>query len=349
MRPLAMVVPGRLDTPTGGYGYDRRMVEGLSRHGWAVEVCELDDSFPEPTAAAVAHADRVFADRPEGTTVLVDGLALGAMPEVIERAAARLRIVAIVHLPLGADISIDPQTAARRAAAERRALAAAALIVVTGRATRTLLAQYGIVDGRLIVIEPGTARARLARGSRGAPLELLTVATLNPTKGHDILMAALASMRHRPWHVTCAGSLNRDPATAERVCAAIRELGLGDRVTLAGELDTVTLDQYYDRADVFVLATRQETYGMAVAEALARGLPVVATTTGAIPDLVGAEAGLLVPPGDTRALAAALETIVGDGELRAQLAAGARRVRERLTDWEHACGAMSAALERLDE
>jgi glycosyltransferase involved in cell wall biosynthesis len=343
-----MAVPGRIDTPTGGYVYDRRMAQGLSRRGWPIEVRELHDSFPYPTAAALEHAARVIGELAAGTGVLVDGLALGAMPEVIEQSAARVRIVALVHLPLGADISIDRSTAARLEASERRALAAAALIVVTGRVTLTLLARYGIAGDKIVVVEPGTAPAPLSRGSGGTPLRLLCVGTLNPIKGHEILMTALSAVPSRNWHLTCAGSLTRHPATAERVGAAIHTLGLDDRVTLAGELDTATLDEHYDRADVFVLATLQETYGMAVAEALARGLPVVSTTTGAIAGLVGVEAGLLVPPGNIEALAGALARIIDDAQLRAQFTQGARRVRDRLPDWEHACDGMAAALDRLD-
>lgn len=343
-----MVVPGRLETLTGGYVYDRRMAQGLSRRGWAVEVRELDESFPHPTPAALDHAARVLGDLPHGTVVLVDGLALGAMPDVIERAAARVRVVAIVHLPLGADVSNDPNTAARLEAFERRALAAAGLIVVTGRSTLALLASYGIANDKIVVVEPGTARAPLARGSDGTPLRLLSVATLNPNKGHEILMTALSTVPCRDWHLTCVGSLTRHPAAAAQVAAAIHRLGLEDRVMLAGELEPVALDEYYDRADVFVLATLQETYCMAVGEALARGLPVVSTTTGAIPDLVGADAGLLAPPGDTEALAGALAQVIGDGRLRARLAAGARRVRDRLPDWDHACEQMDTALGRLD-
>ena len=182
MRPLVIAVPGRLDTPTGGYVYDRRMAQGLSQHGWSVDVCELDDSFPYPTPAALEHATRVLSDLPKGTSVLVDGLALGAMPSVIEQAAARLRIVALVHLPLGVDISIDRNVAARLEACERRSLAAAALIIVTGESTVALLARYGITRNKIVVVEPGTARAPLARGSGGTPLRLLSVGTLNPTK-----------------------------------------------------------------------------------------------------------------------------------------------------------------------
>ena len=348
MPSVVLVVPGRLETRTGGYLYDRRMTDGLRQHGWSVEVRELDESFPYPTPAALGHAARALADVPGGAPVLVDGLALGAMPAVIEREAARLRIVALVHLPLAADVGLDRDTAARVRAAERRALDAAALVIVTGTATLPMLAEYGIAPDKVVVVEPGTAPAPLARGSGGAPLRLLSVATFNPAKGHEILLEALATVSHRDWHLTCAGSLTRHPVTADRVRAAMRRLGLEERVSLVGDLDAARLSECYDNADVFVLATRQETYGMAVAEALAHGLPVVSTTTGAIPDLVGDDAGLLAPPGNTEALAVALARVLRDGGLRARLTEGARRARDRLPSWEQAVGKMTAALGRLD-
>jgi glycosyltransferase involved in cell wall biosynthesis len=350
MPAVVLVVPGRLETLTGGYQYDRCMSDGLARLGWSVEVRELDGSFPYPTPAALAHAARALSGVGDGARLLVDGLALGAMPGVIEHEAARLRIAALVHLPIGADVGLDPDTASRLEADERRALGASALVIATGAATRPMLARYGIPPHRIVVVEPGTARAPLARGSGGAALQLLSVATLNPGKGHEILLEALAAVPAADWHLTCAGSLTRHPATVERVRAAIRRLGLEDRVTLLGELDAEALGKCYDRADVFVLATRQETYGMAVAEALARGLPVVSTTTGAIAGLVGDEAGLLAPPGDAAAFAGALARVLGDREpgLRARLAEGARRVRARLRSWEQAVAEMAAALERLD-
>ena len=348
MPSVVLVVPGRLETRTGGYLYDRRMTDGLRQHGWSVEVRELDESFPYPTPAALEHAARALADVPGGTSVLVDGLALGAMPAVIEREAARLRIVALVHLPLAADVGLDRDTAARLGAAERRALDAAALVIVTGTATLPMLAEYGIAPNKVVVVEPGTAPAPLARGSGGPPLRLLSVATLNPAKGHEILLEALAAVSHRDWQLTCAGSLTRHPATADRVRAAMRRLGLEERVSLVGDLDAARLSECYDNADVFVLATRQETYGMAVAEALAHGLLVVSTTTGAIPDLVGDDAGLLAPPGNTEALTVALARVLGDAGLRARLTEGARRARDRLPSWEQAVGKITAALGRLD-
>ena len=348
MRSVVFIVPGQIDTRTGGYIYDRCMTDGLRQHGWSVEVRELDDSFPYPTPAALQQAAAVLADIREGASVLVDGLALGAMPAVIEREAARLRIVALVHLPLGADIGIDRHVASTLAAAERRALSAAGLVIVTGAATLPLLTEYGVAHDKIAVVEPGTVRAPVARGSGGPTLRLLSVATLNPGKGHEILLEALAAVPDRDWHLTCAGSVTRHPATVERVRATLHRLELEEHVSLVGELDDARLCDQYDKADVFVLATLQETYGMAVAEALAHGLPVVSTMTGAIPDLVGDDAGLLAPPGNVGALAAALARIAADTSLRTRLTAGARRVRARLPSWEQASGTMAAALSQLD-
>jgi glycosyltransferase involved in cell wall biosynthesis len=347
-KSAVLVVPGSLDSRTGGYIYDRRIVEGLRARGWAVAVEQLDASFPRPTTHAVADADAVFARLPNGAVTLVDGLACGAIPEIVERHRSRLRIVALVHLPLAADLGSDDDTATRFAAAERRALAAAALVIVTGRATLQLLAGYELPSSRVVVVEPGTDPAPLARGSSGSPLQLLSVATLNPGKGHAHLLTALAAVPSRDWYLTCAGSLTRHPPTVERMRAMVRDLRLDNHVSLAGDLEAAALEKCYDRSDLFVLATLRETYGMAVAEALAHGLPVVSTRTGAIPELLADAAGLLVPAGDVRAMIDALSRVVGDADFRARLAAGARRVRLTLPRWDQTIAKLATTLESIE-
>jgi glycosyltransferase involved in cell wall biosynthesis len=233
------------------------------------------------------------------------------------------------------------------------------LVIVTGRAAAAALTRWGVPVNLITIVEPGTDRAPLARGSLGKltkpagpaeparPVHLLCVATLNPGKGHDILFRALAAVGHDNWRLTCAGSLDRHPLTVQRLRASLRALGLEDRVSLVGDLDAATLGSCYHDADFFVLATLQETYGMAVAEALGRGLPVVSTSTGAIPELVGDDAGLIVPPGDTGALTDALSRMLDDPHFRARLAEGARRVRDRLPTWEDAVAKTAEALERV--
>jgi glycosyltransferase involved in cell wall biosynthesis len=364
---LYVVIPGDLNARTGGYGYDRRIIAGLRDRGWTIEVRGLDDGFPQPGAAARAQAAQVLAAIPDGATVLVDGLALGALPEEAEREAARLRLIALVHHPLAEETGLDPTVARALEVSERRALAAARAVVVTSRATARRLADYGVAADRITVVEPGTDPAPLARGSLAAilhepsaishqPFEvaLLCVATLTPRKGHELLVSALAAQPNQNWRLTCAGSLDRDPATVARMQALVSAAGLADRVSFAGDLDAEALDVLYDRADLFVLPTLYEGYGMAVAEALARGLPVISTATGAIADLVvgaasaGTEepAGIIVPPGDSRAFADALSRAIGDADLLARLSAGARRVRDRLPTWEAAVAAMAQALQQ---
>lgn len=344
---LYVVVPGDLETRTGGYGYDRRIIAGLRDRGWAVEVVRLDDSFPAPTTAARVHAARSLALIPAGSTVLIDGLALGAIPDEVEREAGRLTIVALVHHPLAAETGLEPARAAALETSERRALAATRAVVVTSRATARALAAYGVIAARITVVEPGTDPARRGSEQTRATREvaLLCVATLTPRKGHELLLRALASIPQRNWTLTCAGSLERDPATVARVRAHIRAADLEDRVSFAGELDAAALAEVYDRADLFVLPTLYEGYGMAVAEALARGIPVISTATGAIQDLVD-EAGMVVPPGDLGAFTAALSRVLGDADLRARLAANARTVRDRLPTWDAAAEGMAGALDR---
>ena len=352
-RPLTVIVPGRLETRTGGYEYDRRIIAGLRGQGWPIDVHELEGTFPYPTEAARKRAADVLAAIPDGTLVLIDGLAGGSLPAEVEHEASRLKIVALVHLPLAAEIGLDRETAGLLEVRERRSLAAAALVVVTGTTTVDALARYGVVRGRIAVVEPGTRPAPLSRGSTGGPLQLLSVAAITAGKGHEILVRALEAIPQRDWRLTCAGSVDRDPSTAERLRRQLRASGLQDRVLMTGELDDDALELCYDSADVFVLATLHETYGMAVAEALAHGLPVVSTTTGAIPELVGAAgngeppAGLLVPPGDREAMTAALSMVVGDPRMRAQFAEGARQVRDRLPTWDTAVDKMSTALRHV--
>lgn len=345
MASLVLVVPGRLDTPTGGSRYNRFMAEGLGRLGWSVDVREIGGAFPQPDEVALGEAARMFARLPSGATIMVDGLALGAMPDLIERESARLIIIALVHLPIAAEVGLDDETAARFEASERRALRAARLVIVTGAAALPLLDRYALPDNRVVVVEPGTHPAPLARGSGGDTPHLLSVATLNPGKGHEVLLQALARVSHRGWRLTCAGSVTRHPATAGQLRDLARGLALDDRVSFVGDVDEVALERCYDMADLFVLASWRETWGMAVAEALARGLPVVSTATGAIPSLVGGDAGLLTEPGDVAGLAEALERAISDETLRAWMAAGARRVRHQLPTWDHAAARMAAALD----
>ncbi len=351
---LSFLIPGSLDARTGGYEYDRRITRALRARGVAVDVVALDGSFPAPTAAARAQAARILSAAPDGAVVMVDGLAFGVMADEASREARRLRLVALVHHPLADETGRTPDQAAALKDSETRALAATRLVVVTSPATGRRLAAFGVSTDRVLVVEPGTEPAVPARGSgggsdRAGSVHLLCVATLIPRKGHDLLLRALADLADLPWRLTCVGSGDLHPPTTAALLQLVRERGLEHRVVFAGEVGGEHIDACYDAADVLVMPTRYEGYGMAVAEALARGLPVVSTVTGAIGDLVGADAGLLVPVDDQAALTAALRTVISDPGVRARLRDGALRMRERLSTWDDAAARLAAALAALAE
>ena len=358
---LILLVPGDLETETGGYIYDRRIVDGLARLGWQVEVHSLDSSFPQPTASALGQARSLLAGTPEGHIVVIDSLALGGLSKLLEAEAERLRLVALIHHPVALETGLDAETARILRESERTALTFVRRVVVTSQWTCRKLGEYGVTTDRIRVVTPGVDDVLSGRPERqnarrnppnrdeagGTSLNLLCVATLTPRKGHDVLFNALALLSARPWHLYCVGSLTRDSGTADRLRRQIDRLGLGPRISLLGEVDRAELEHQYVRCDLFVLASHLEGYGMALAEALVRGIPVVSTLAGAIPETVPANASALVPPGDDRALAAALAKLMDDPAVRRRLAANALAARKMLPTWSQASRQFATALADL--
>ena len=353
MNAIDLIVPGELNTPTGGYIYDREILAGLDALGWRTAVHALDPSFPRPTPAALRAARAAFASIPAGRLVVIDGLALPGLDRILADEARRLNLVALVHHPVALETGIDPATARHFEDAERRALAHVRRVITTSQWTARALASYDVPVAALRVVEPGVDR-RQTHGSTDpqttgvAPAEhdtlnLLCVATLTPRKDHRTLLRALARLRDLRWTSLCVGSTTRDPACAAGVRADIRGLGLGRRIRLAGETDTAGLARHYRAASVFALASRHEGYGMAFAEALVHGLPVAAVRAGAVPLVVPSRAGLLVRPADPAALAGALRRLLGPAGRRYARNASALR----FPDWRTQAVRLWAAVEEL--
>nr|WP_145545734.1 glycosyltransferase family 4 protein [Variovorax boronicumulans] len=346
VRHCVFLVPGDARARTGGTLYDQRIADGLRALGWQVDWCSPGDGFPWPDAAARAQAAACVEALPDGALVVADGLAFGALPQLVERHAARLRWVALVHHPLALESGLSAQAQVLLEASERRALACARQVLVTSPATASALQAYAVPAARIAVVVPGTDPAAPARGSAQG-LSLLCVATVTPRKAHALLLQALAALRDRTWHLHCVGSLERDADNAAAAQALARSLGLADRVTWHGEVDAQPLQALYAQADLFVLPSLYEGYGMAFAEGLAHGLPVLGCAAGAVPGTVPATAGVLVPPGDGPALQAALQALLDDVPRRRALAAGARSAGQRLPRWEQSAARFAAVLEAV--
>jgi glycosyltransferase involved in cell wall biosynthesis len=333
------VVPDGIDDParpSGGNAYDRRLCGGLTSSGWSVREHPVPGGWPRPDAASLAALDQVVEEIPDKAVVLLDGLVASIAPEVLVAQASRLHLVVLVHMPLGHH---PPDELADDIRERERAVLSAsdALVTTSAWARRRLLELYALRPERVHVAEPAVDAAELATGTETGE-RLLCVAAVTFDKGHDVLLDALATMTDLSWRCVCVGSMDRDPAFAEDLLRRARAGGLGDRVRFAGPRTGADLDRSFAAADLMVLASRAETYGMVVVEALARGLPVVATEVGGLAEALGrggdhGRPGLLVSPGDPSALGAALRSWLGDAGLRGRLRRAARERRESLNGW----------------
>src|SRR5262245_34145580 len=344
---LAFAVPGDLATPTGGYGYDRRIIQELRRLGWQVDVANIGDSFPFPSIAQRANGLAILSAVPAGCPMVLDGLAFGALPEA-GALGSRTPLIALVHQPLALDPGLDTTQADVFRESERAALAAAAHVVVTSEATaRILVADYDVPTRHVSVVRPGNDPVPPAPGSNDAVVRLLSVGSVVPGKGYDLLIAALATLADMPWRLTIAGDRTRNPGAAAQLDADIEAYSLGDRIAVLGAVPPERTVELYLASDIFVLASRFEGYGMALAEAIAHGLPVVSTTAGAIPDTLPADTGLLVPPNDVAALAQALRRLISDRAERHRLAMKARAAAAQLPTWQDSARLFAGAIEAV--
>lgn len=366
---VVLVVPGGIDdetAPSGGNVYDQRMRDGVAAAGLDVREVAVAGAWPRPAEAARAEFARSLDSLPDGAVVLMDGLVACGVPEVVVPRAARLRLAVLVHMPLADDVGLPEDVAAELDRYERETLAAAAAVVATSTATaRRLAARHGL--GAVDVVPPGADRAPIAAGSatgggllwgsaptppdgEGPVPQLLCVGSVSPLKGHDVLIDALALLADLTWHCRCVGP-PRDPRFIADLHGRIERFGLAGRAELVGARSWAQVGEMYAASDLVVLPSRAESYGMVVTEALARGIPVVGSDVGGVPEALGdtsaGRPGLLVAPDDPAALAVALRGWLTDAAFRHQLRSAARLRRDSLERWSVAARRMADVLRRL--
>jgi glycosyltransferase involved in cell wall biosynthesis len=340
-----VVVPDGIDDPgraSGGSTYDRQLCHGLAKLGWSVHEHAVAGFWQTPDPSALAGLAGVVERIPAGALVLLDGLLASTAPEVLVPQADRLRLIALVHMPLGRRPTGDSVRLD-----EAAVLSAAAQVITTSAWTQGVLRElYALPADRLHVAKPGVVPAALGSGT-AAGAGLLCVAAVTFDKGHDVLLAALDTISDVDWSCVCVGSLDRDPVFA----ADIRGRAPAERVSFPGPLTGPELGRSYAGADLLVLPSRAETYGMVVTEALARGVPVIAADVGGVTEALGYGAngvrpGLLVAPGDPAALSAALRVWLGDAALRERLRRAARERRTSLATWARTASVVAEVLHR---
>ncbi|MGA7327597.1 MAG: glycosyltransferase family 4 protein [Rhodomicrobium sp.] len=344
---LIFAIPCDLASLTGGYRYDRELMARLSEYRIGVIHCQMPGSFPHPTTddlRAAVHA--VNAAISPGDIVLMDGLAYGVFPEAAIR-AMKAPIIALCHHPLGLETGLQQERSRALLNSERKALGLAARVVATSAFTaRTLEQEFDVPAVRISVALPGTEAASRAQGSGGPPV-LLAIGSITPRKAFNILIEALESISDIDWQLRIVGGAHHSPETAAALQELIESSGLSSRVKCLGELYGAALDDNFHRSDVFVSSSLYEGYGMALSEAMARGLPIVTSTGGAAAETVPDNAALKVPPGDVAALGEALRRIILDKALRDGLSEASWRAGQNLPSWGDTAGAVARVVKEV--
>jgi len=376
---LTFAISADYERATGGWVYNECLLDGLQRLGWRIHRLTLPAGFPSPSAAARNEAAALIRGIADGALVLVDQLCLGVLPEVAQAEAQRLRLVMIVHHPLALeDVRASAQSQVY-AQSEREALRHVSAVIATSQNTaRILVTDYGVAPERIIVAVPGADRAPLSsrclspgssrprtpeqaerwipgtrpgmtatRKAKGSVLNLLSVGAVVPRKDHGTLVTALAPLRHLPWRLTIVGNTTRAPTHVVKLRTRIAASGLASRVSLAGELPARTLARLWQTADLYAASSRLEGFGMAIAEALAHGVPVITTHAGAVGTWIGNRGTLVVSNGNTAQLRAALALVLSHPTLHAELRRGAIARRRALATWEATAEAVDRRLLQL--
>ncbi len=345
MRKIVYTVSEDYERRTGGWIYNENLLRELGRLGHPIERLVLPGGFPNPSDTAVAATGEIFARIPDDTLVLVDQICLGVLPALAAVQGTRLRLAMIVHHPIAFENESDKAASEELFASEKAVLVHVRHAIVTSLTTcRALVERYGVPAEKIICAEPGSDRRAVSQGSTEGPLRLLSVGALVPRKGQDVLLSAMAGLTDLPWSLTIVGNTNRDRQHLGRIRQILDRNQLRERACLVGELSQDDLDELWQTTDLFVSASRHEGYGMAVAEAIARGIPVVTTRAGAVGEWISPDAALVVPNGDVQRLCRAIRSVMENCVLRQNLRAGALAQRKSLPEWTTAARKVSVVV-----
>lgn len=327
-------VPGNYPPTTGAIVFDTKLGAELSASGRAVSFVPVAGRHPWPddqsrqSAAACLTAARASGDR-----IVIDGFCLYAFADL----AADLQVaeaIGVIHHPMSGEPHLNTAQRDFYAATEARLLPMLARIAAPSDAVAAqIITLPGINAAGVTVITPGLPDAPRSMGSDGAGCHLLAVASLIPRKGFETVLKALQPLQDLDWHLTICGDQTIDPAHSASLLALADTPGLAGRVTFTGPCAAAAFEALWQSADIFVSGSSYEGYGMAVAEAVRRGLPLAVTKGAAAPAVIPEGGSIIVEPGDATQLSKGLRRLIFDPAARRVLSDAAWNAGRALPSW----------------
>ncbi len=347
-KPLIVnfIIPGDINLPTGGYRYDKRILQEWDTIGVDSNLISLEGDYPFPTKRSMQNAIASIEGFPPADISVVDGLAGGAMPEFMEALSKHTKVVALIHHPLCLENGLTSKEASHLRDTEQAGLEHVCGVVTTSKATTaTVNTLFGFDIDCIETVLPGVERGGLAPAHTTGPVRLLCIGSLIERKGHFFLIDALAGLKHLEWELDCFGMLDEHSDLYKTLMQKIADHKMQDRITFHGSVSDDEIEHAYSQSHIFVLPSLFEGYGMAYAEAIVRGLPVIGTTAGAIPDTVPQSCGILVEPENTIELQNAIETLLTDKDQLNQFRLGVQASANDFPTWESSAKKFKEILE----
>ena len=343
---ILFVIPGDINLPTGGYRYDRKMIEEWRGKGHVVDLLSLPGNYPFPTASEKKLALKFLDKVPASSIAVVDGLAGGAHPEFLKQLSEIMPVIALVHHPLCLESGLNSDSRKNLKNLEAKGLEFVSGIVTTSpKTSKSVQNLFAVDSGKISCVIPGVERGSIASPAKNETIRLLCVGSVIERKGHRILLEALGKLKHLDWHLDCVGKTDFEPGLYTELLEVVDGQGLKSRVKFHGAIEPEALEQKYGQAHVFVLPSLFEGYGMVYAEAIVRGLPVIGTIAGAIPETVPSECGILVSPGSIEELQSALEIMISKHQTREHYRKSALSSASGFPSWSESSNRFLAVLE----
>jgi len=344
---ILFIIPGDINLPTGGYRYDKAILDCWQEAGISYDLISLEGNYPFPSDSEKAAAlARVEALAGSGDIAVIDGLAGGVLPEFIASLSMHMPVVSLLHHPLCLENGLEYEAAKSLEVSEQKGLKSISHVITTSLETKYMVnTLFGVPLEEITPVVPGVNRDQLSIGSADACKNLLCVGSMIERKGHRVLIEALYHLTHLNWHLDCVGAMDFDPKCADEVRSLISKYALHDRITLHGAVLDEALRDAYHSADLFVLPSLYEGYGMVYAEAIVRGLPVIGTSAGAIPDTVPETCGILVEPNNVAALTKAIDEMLKDPQVLADFKKGALDAGPSFPVWKESANEFFKVLE----
>lgn len=344
---LHFLIPGDINTLTGGYVYDKIIIEGLEKLGYSVTVHQLSNDFPFPSKENLKKCEVVVKNIPTDNPVFIDSLAFGPMHKILLLNRGKNPVIPIMHLPLPKNPNFSKAEQDQFILPEQNALKLAVKIIAVSGFTKQIIMDYGIEASKIEIITPGFSYLPRKASFPDFPEKILCVGSYLPGKGQLLLVKALAKIRHLKWTLTMCGIQDFDPHYFKKIQSEIETEKLGSRIFVNPPVSGESLSKAYLEADLFILPSYFENFSMALNDALYCGIPVITTDGGGIPFSVPHNMSVIVPKGNENELKQAIEKVLTDSAYYKNLCKATSTYYQSANSWNNSINLFQAILRDL--